>query len=96
MFLGAQQQRQVAADAAIAFEDAARIEHRQARKRKMMRDAIRVAAGKADIAKRLLELLETREARQELSFRGRERARAFSWARSATETLAVFEQVLSS
>jgi glycosyltransferase involved in cell wall biosynthesis len=50
----------------------------------------------ADIARRLLELLENREARQDLSSRGRERARAFSWDRSATETLAVFEQVLSS
>jgi len=50
----------------------------------------------ADIARRLLELLENRQARQELSSRGRERARAFSWDRSATETLAVFEQVLSS
>jgi len=50
----------------------------------------------ADIARRLLELLESREARQELSSRGRERARAFSWDRSASETLAVFEQVLSS
>ena len=49
-----------------------------------------------DIARRLLELLESREARQDLSARGRERARAFSWDRSATETLAIFEQVLSS
>ena len=48
----------------------------------------------ADIARRLLELLENREARQELSSRGRERAHAFSWDRAATETLAVLEQVL--
>lgn len=50
----------------------------------------------ADIARRLLELLQSQEARQQLRSRGRERARAFSWDRSATETLAVFEQVLSS
>jgi glycosyltransferase involved in cell wall biosynthesis len=50
----------------------------------------------ADIARRLLELLESRETRQQLSARGRERAHAFSWDRSATQTLAVFEQVLSS
>ncbi|HEV8216419.1 MAG TPA: hypothetical protein VGP95_11305, partial [Gemmatimonadaceae bacterium] len=50
----------------------------------------------ADIARRLMELLESQEARQQLRSRGRERARAFSWDRSAAETLAVFEQVLSS
>ena len=50
----------------------------------------------ADIARRLLELLQSQEARQQLRSRGRERARAFSWDRSATKTLAVFEQVLSS
>ena len=50
----------------------------------------------ADIARPLLELLQSREMRQQLRFRGRERARAFSWDRSATETLAVFDQVLSS
>lgn len=50
----------------------------------------------ADIARRLLELLESREVRQELASLGRERARSFSWDRSTTETLAVFEQVLSS
>ena len=50
----------------------------------------------ADMARRLLELLESKEARQKLSTRGRERARAFSWDRSATATLAVFERVLSS
>lgn len=49
-----------------------------------------------DIARRLLELLESPEARQQLSARGPERARAFSWDESATATLAVFEQVLSS
>ena len=49
-----------------------------------------------DIARRLLELLQSQEARQQLRSRGRERARAFSWDRSAAETLAVFEQVLSS
>jgi glycosyltransferase involved in cell wall biosynthesis len=50
----------------------------------------------ADIARRLLALLESPEMRQQLSARGRERARTFSWDRSATETLAVFEQVLAS
>ncbi len=50
----------------------------------------------ADIARRLLELLDSPEVRQQLGSRGRERARAFSWDRSATETLAVFEQVLAS
>ena len=50
----------------------------------------------ADIARRLLELLEHNDARRQLSARGRERARAFTWDRSANETLGVFEQVLSS
>jgi glycosyltransferase involved in cell wall biosynthesis len=50
----------------------------------------------ADIARRLLELLQSQETRQQLSSRGRERARAFSWDRAAAQTLAVFEQVLSS
>jgi glycosyltransferase involved in cell wall biosynthesis len=50
----------------------------------------------ADIGRRLVALLESPETRQHLSARGRERARAFSWDRSATETLAIFEQVLSS
>jgi glycosyltransferase involved in cell wall biosynthesis len=50
----------------------------------------------ADIARRLLEVLENQETRQELGRRGRERARSFSWDRSATETLAVFDQALSS
>lgn len=53
-------------------------------------------ADPSDIARRLLELLENPEARRQLGSRGRERARAFSWDRSAAETLAVFEQVLSS
>jgi glycosyltransferase involved in cell wall biosynthesis len=50
----------------------------------------------SDIARRLLELLENPAAREQLRSRGRERARAFSWDRSAAETLAIFEQVLSS
>jgi glycosyltransferase involved in cell wall biosynthesis len=49
-----------------------------------------------DIAERLLELLQSQEMRQELRARGRERARAFSWDRCATETLRVFEQALAS
>jgi glycosyltransferase involved in cell wall biosynthesis len=50
----------------------------------------------ADIARRLVELLQSHETRQQLRSRGRERARAFSWDRAATQTLAVFEQVMSS
>ena len=50
----------------------------------------------ADIARRLLELLESTSTRHEFSARGRRRAQAFSWDRSATETLAIFERVLSS
>lgn len=50
----------------------------------------------ADIARELLRLLEDRAAAEALRERGRERARAFSWDRTATETLAVFEQVLLS
>jgi glycosyltransferase involved in cell wall biosynthesis len=50
----------------------------------------------ADIARELLRLLEDRGAAAVLSRRGRERARAFSWERTAAETVTVFEHVLSS
>jgi glycosyltransferase involved in cell wall biosynthesis len=50
----------------------------------------------SDIARELLHLLEDRGAAEALRRRGRERARAFSWERTTTETLAVFDQVLSS
>ena len=49
-----------------------------------------------DIATRLLELLESTALRGALRTRGRERARAFSWDRTAQETLAIFERVLAS
>ena len=50
----------------------------------------------ANIAQRLLELLQARGTRDLLRRRGRERARGFSWERTATDTLAIFERVLSS
>lgn len=44
------------------------------------------------IAEALVGLLKTDERRSELAKRARERARAFSWERTARETLAVYEE----
>lgn len=49
-----------------------------------------------DIAQKLFELLGDASLQNELRRRGRERARAFTWDRTAARTLAVFEHVLSS
>lgn len=49
-----------------------------------------------DIAGRLHELLVDAQLRRELRCAGRERARAFTWDRTAERTLAVFDQVLAS
>ena len=50
----------------------------------------------ANVAQRLLELLQAQETRELLRRRGRERARRFSWERTAADTLAIFERVLAS
>jgi len=50
----------------------------------------------SDIAQRMVELLRAPRLREALRRRGRERAGSFSWDRTATETLAVFEHVLAS
>jgi len=48
------------------------------------------------LAEGMMELLADRERRIELSRLGRRRARQFSWARAARETIAVYRQVLES
>jgi len=48
-----------------------------------------------DIAAGIRTLLDDRELRLELSHRGQQRARSFSWARAAQETTAVYNQALA-
>jgi len=50
----------------------------------------------ADIATRLLALLQASDERDRLRREGRARARAFTWDRTASETLAIFDRVLAS
>lgn len=49
-----------------------------------------------DIAEQLLGLLQSPATRHDLRRRGRDRARMFSWDRTADATLSIFEQVLAS
>jgi glycosyltransferase involved in cell wall biosynthesis len=49
-----------------------------------------------DIADQLLRLLQDPAMRHDLRRRGRDRARTFSWDRTADATLSIFEQVLAS
>jgi glycosyltransferase involved in cell wall biosynthesis len=49
----------------------------------------------ADLTRGLKMILDDPEWRSELSHRGSERARCFSWERAALETTAVYEQIMS-